>query len=359
VDPRDRINCAFLHKSPDRTPVFEYVLCNSIADIILNRKTVIYEGSNPAAFNEIARENGYEAAVQAYVEDRLDIAAVLGHDMLYVCPSPAPHDPGGASPLAPYRRVADDPAENIRRRNQSSDNVVICEDAYAVFHCLKREMDRRGVDLPIMAPVCYHGVWTDTDLMETMLISPEDAEEHFRICTRRAAECIGLIAGVVDIFMVGGDFSGNRPIISPESYRKYIVPEVRKVSDNAHRLGKRAVNASDGALWYVIEDFLFGCDADGYNEIDMHAGMDLAKLKIMYGDKITLFGNMDSGNILTFGPESVVAAETRKCLEAGMGDGGHIFCVSNAIVETTPPEHYFAMVNAYREFFSMDRLSLT
>jgi hypothetical protein len=39
---------------------------------------------------------------------------------------------------------------------------------------------------------------------------------------------------------------------------------------------------------------------DGCIEIDMHDGMELDRLKRMYGDKIVLYGNMDCGNVLSF-----------------------------------------------------------
>lgn len=48
-------------------------------------------------------------------------------------------------------------------------------------------------------------------------------------------------------------------------------------------------------------------------------------------------------------PEEVRRA-TLRCLEDGMGNGGHIFCASNAITASVPPANYLAMVNAYRDW---------
>ena len=154
------------------------------------------------------------------------------------------------------------------------------------------------------------------------------------------------------------DFAGNRPLISREAYCEFIVPEVAKVSRRAHEAGKLAINASDGHLWPVIEDFLFGCEADGYIEIDLHAGMDLGRLKRLYGDRTTLLGNMDCGNLLSFGTPEAVARATVECIEAGWGDGGHILTASNAITASVPVANYLAMVNAYRDHFNMKRLEI-
>ena len=118
------------------------------------------------------------------------------------------------------------------------------------------------------------------------------------------------------------------------------------------------MNASDGNLWSVIDDFLLACEVDGYIEIDMQAGMDLKTLKESYGDRITLYGNLDCGNFLSFGTVDEIKEHTRKCLEAGMGDGGHILCGSNAITASVPLRNYLAVVDTYRDVFGLPRLRL-
>ncbi len=131
------------------------------------------------------------------------------------------------------------------------------------------------------------------------------------------------------------------------------MPEVRTLARRIHAAGAWAVNASDGNLWPVIDDFLLGCEVDGYLEIDLHAGMDLRRLKARYGERITFYGNLDCGNMLSFGtPEEVRAAHAG--LPGGrLGQGGHILCASNAITASVPLENYLAAINAYRELFSV------
>ncbi|MFC1526853.1 uroporphyrinogen decarboxylase family protein [Candidatus Latescibacterota bacterium] len=150
-----------------------------------------------------------------------------------------------------------------------------------------------------------------------------------------------------------GGFAGQRLMISPEMYRRFIVPEVRKLSRRLHGAGARAVNASDGDLWPVMDDFLAGCEVDAYLEIDLHAGMDLGRLKEAYGDRYTLIGNLDCGNTLSFGTPGEVGDHVVGCLEAGWGNGGHVLCASNAITASVPLANYLAVVNGYRGFFGL------
>ena len=86
--------------------------------------------------------------------------------------------------------------------------------------------------------------------------------------------------------------------------------------------------------------------------------MDMAKLKFRFGDRITFLGNMDYGNILSFSGPEEISRMTREVLDAGMGRGGHIFSAPNAIMPSIPIENYLAMVNAYRDYFSLDPVVL-
>lgn len=352
---RERIESALKHKQPDRTPIFEYVLQSPRADDLLGR----HSAADSAHWDEILAEKGWKNAVRQSAVDQLELALLLGHDMLCVVPNPAPVsiEPKTKSPAA---ETSDDPVERVRLRNERNAQVSAPpDDTFLIYRYLKEEMKKRDVDLPILAPAYAHGVWTDVDLMQTMLLAPEVAHRHFSFATQRALKLIErYVALGIDQIGIGGDFSGTRPLISPAAYGEFIVPEVRKLSRRIHETNRYAVNASDGNLWPVIDDFLFGCEVDGYLEIDLHAGMDLGKLKGICRGKITLYGNLDCGNILSFGSREDVRRHTRSCLEAGLGDGGHILCASNAITASVPLDNYLTMINTYRDMFGMARFEL-
>ncbi len=352
---RERVMAAFAHGSPDRTPAFEYVLLPPLSDLFLGRP---YAGDD-AVFLRLVAECGWEAAVQRNAIDRLDLAEALGHDLLYAWPPPKPilperHRDGSDSRAA----LPDDPVERLRERNRRAAEAGTDPDEaqLLLFVRLREAVQVRQLDLPILAPAYAHGVWTDTDLMESMAIAPDVAAEHFH---RATARMLGLAARYgeigIDIVGVGGDFAGNRPLISPEAYRRFIVPEVRAVAEAVHALGMRAINASDGDLWSVMDDFLDGCGVDGYLEIDAQAGMDLRRLKSSYGQRFTLFGNMDCGTLLSFASVEDITLATRACLAAGRegSPGGHIFCASNAITASVPMASYLAMMREYRRFFGL------
>jgi hypothetical protein len=290
------------------------------------------------------------------------MAIKLGHDLIFIAPCPGSnysltHVDTKANP----QNEPTDPIERILERNRLFEQNPGCfgDDAFLVFRLIREEMARRDLDLPILAPACLHGVWTDVDLMQTMLLEPAIAHRHFTLATDRTIKLIDQYQrhGVEQV-SIGGDFAGNRLVISPEMYRTYILPEINHISDYLHRAGMIAINTSDGNLWEIADDFLISSQVDGYLEIDTKAGMDLGLLKHRYGDTITFYGNMDCGSILSFSTPDDIEALTRKCLSSGEGKGGHIFCASNAISESVPLVNYLSMNQAYRKYFGLPSLSI-
>ncbi len=363
---RERVAAAFAHRDPDRTPLFEYVLLPPVAGQVLGRPFIEYLGGMEP-WLAAAAEQGFERLLGSYARDRVEIARRLGHDMICLSPNPVPGAAYSYDPLseigAQFTVAAEgDPVQRLVERNRRVAETMLGElprDSYLVYDLVREEMRRHGMDLPILAPAYYHGIWTDADLMQVMVLEPEVAREHFRLATRRALAAIDDYTRLgIDCIGIGGDFAGVRLLISPESYRRFIVPEVAACARRVRAGGARSVNASDGNLWPVLDDFLDGCEVDAYLEIDMSAGMDLARLKAAWGGRITFFGNMDCGKILSFSTPEEIRAVTLSILDAGWGGGGHIFTASNAITASVPLANYLAMVNAYRERFALGPLSL-
>lgn len=365
----ERMVAALSHMKPDRTPYFEYVLLSPAADHLLGRPYRDYAG-DIGQWLAYAREIGWMKAIMQYVKDRVDLAGKLGHDLLYIVPNPLPSVIEGlrnpethAANTAHFSRFfAGDPVAAVQHRIESGFlelETPLDSDGLIVYDLIIEELNRRGVDAALLAPAYCHGIWTDTDLMQTIVLSPGTAHMHFALATRKAMRFIdAYLERSIELIGVGGDFAGKRPIISPESYRTFIVPEIRRMTARIRGAGSRSVNASDGNLWPVIDDFLIGSGVDGYLEIDANAGMSLKELKAAYGDRITFFGNMDCGQALSFASPDEVRALTFQCLEDGSGRGGHVFCASNAITSSVPIANYMAMVNAYKDFFNLPRVTV-
>jgi hypothetical protein len=351
------------------------VLLSPLADLVLGEKFDDYLAADAREWRDFTVELGFEAAVRRYARNRIEIAERLGHDMLYVVPCPPERRPAPpkpvidpsspvvpAAPRPPAPPPPEDPIERVILRNQNKRahrNDPLNESTFFVYEALIDEMRLRGTDLPILAPCWFHGVWTDTDLMETIALEPEIAREHYELATASSNQFIDKYSEYgINLIGVGGDFAGKRTLISPKTYHDLITPELKKLTDRIHEVGAYAINASDGDLWSVIDDYLIGSGVDGCIEIDSRAGMDLKLLKERFGKTITFFGNMDCGEVLSFYTPDEIRAVTVKCLEDGYGSGGHVFCSSNAITHSVPAVNYFAMANAYRNYFGLPKIKI-
>jgi uroporphyrinogen decarboxylase len=353
---RQRVEAALSHREPDRTPVFEYVLLSPVADQLLGRTY----GGDPVHWHAMVAELGWAEAVRRNAADRVELALRLGHDLLYVTPNPPPPVPATPAPAHPAPPPTD-PVERLQLRHRAVSQWPDEPpgETLQVYREVKAALAERDADLPILAPAYAHGVWTDVDLLQTIALAPEVAREHYALATRRSlARIEAYLALGLNQIGIGGDFAGNRLLISPASYRDLIVPEVATLARRIHAGGAWAVNASDGDLWPVIDDFLLGCEVDAYLEIDDGAGMDLRRLKERFGARITCYGSLDCGRVLSFATPDEVRSYTIGCLEAGLGDGGHILCASNAITGSVPLDNYLAVIEAYRDFWGLPKLVL-
>ena len=115
---RERVEAALNHREPDRTPVFEYVLQSPVADLLLKRPYAV----SPSTWKSLLDEKGWEAAVQQLAVDQLDLALLLGHDMMYVVPNPPPprRDTAGAPRASRQSTAVADPVERLLVRNQTA-----------------------------------------------------------------------------------------------------------------------------------------------------------------------------------------------------------------------------------------------
>lgn len=177
-----------------------------------------------------------------------------------------------------------------------------------------------------------------------------------------AAEVIHLTVGVnlamaaearrrgAEVVYTGDDYAHNHgPMVSPELFRELILPQVRRAVAGYHALGLLVMKHTDGDIRSIVDDIV-GAGFDALDPIDPLAGMDLAEMKARYGGRLTLKGNVDCANLLTFGSPAEVRKASLRCLEIGAPGGRYIFSSSNSIHSTVRPENYRAMLQAWREF---------
>ena len=97
---------------------------------------------------------------------------------------------------------------------------------------------------------------------------------------------------------------------------------------------------------------------DGYKEVDKAAGMTWPRLiEEGVAERVCIIGNIDARHTLCHGTSEEVRTEVIECLKYGeRTPGGHMLHASHSVHEDVKVENYCAAVNAYREYFGMEKL---
>lgn len=163
------------------------------------------------------------------------------------------------------------------------------------------------------------------------------------------------INGSIDVVKQNDDLGEKqKPIISPDLYRKYLKPRHKELHSYIKSQSSRDVFIlfhSDGAILGLIEDFI-EAGVDILNPVQLSArGMEPQKLKDRFGDSIVFWGGgIDVTNELPRLSPQEVEAIIKKRIEIFAPSGGFVFAPTQSIQSDVPPENILAMWKAVKEY---------
>jgi len=157
----------------------------------------------------------------------------------------------------------------------------------------------------------------------------------------------------VDMLWTGDDFGTQEGMmISPQLWRRIFKPRMHYIFKEFKKTdpGVKIAYHSCGSISPIIPD-LIEIGLEVLNPIQPRAkGMNLAKLKKEFGDKLVFFGGVDEQRILPFGSPEQVEEEVRlRVTQAGKG-GGFIIAPSHNIQPDTPLENVYTYFNAIKKY---------
>jgi uroporphyrinogen-III decarboxylase len=155
------------------------------------------------------------------------------------------------------------------------------------------------------------------------------------------------------VFVCGTDFgTQDSQFLSREAFAELYQPYYRRINDWIHRnTGWRTFKHSCGAVEPLIPAFL-EAGFDILNPVQINAaGMDPARLKERYGDRVVFWGGgADTQKVLPFArPAEVEEHVLRQCELLGRG-GGFVFTPVHNVQANVPVENVLAMVRAVKRF---------
>ena len=154
--------------------------------------------------------------------------------------------------------------------------------------------------------------------------------------------------GGLDGFALCADYCLNTgPFLSPIQFGEFVAPFLAKLIKGYRDMGFYVIKHTDGNIMPII-DQLVQANPHALHSLDPQAGVDIAQVKRLYGDRVCLIGNVNCG-LLDTGTEEEVRESALYALRSGMPGGGYIFSTSNCIYTGMRLSRYEAMLDVWRK----------
>jgi len=378
---RERALAAINLEEPDRTPIFELLINAPIASKVLGRPST---GLDKLESVRLMIQGKRDMLVKAAAEDQVSLYDQLGLDIIRsgLCLAERYTPPKEIGPreflyvddhTGFYRKVRYSPESDMMteyestigesglpaleeyvRRLEAERFAIDGSELEAMEHTTRLVKGRLLVSGSVDGtfPVS-HATWLSI-FLRSLYADPGLIHRLFKESTRRAVETIkALVDSGAELIVGGADWGyGKGPFVSPRHFHEFILPSLRAHVEACHKLGVPFIKHTDGNMTAVQDMFLGESGVDGYHAIEPRAGMDIARLKQEYGDRVCLLGNVDCAHTLVFGSVKDVVAETKRCIQAASPGGGHVLSSSNSIHAGVRLCNFLAMIEAGKRYGS-------
>jgi len=154
----------------------------------------------------------------------------------------------------------------------------------------------------------------------------------------------------IDLLSVHEDMAGRSgPLCGPRQVQTFIAPYYRRVWDMLAERGARIFDQdSDGNMEAVIPAFI-EAGVNCMHPIEPAAGMDVVKLRALYGTRLAMYGGIDKHVIRRSKAE--IVAELEYKLPPMIASGGCVLALDHRIPNGTPLENYGFYVDKVWEIF--------
>ena len=160
------------------------------------------------------------------------------------------------------------------------------------------------------------------------------------------------LGDVIDVCFFGNDFGTQiNTFVSPEMFRKFILPSFRRITDQAHSYGLKVALHSCGSVHGVIPD-LIDAGVEALHPIQAKASnMEAVRLKREFGNDLCFIGGIDTQELLSHATPDEVRAEVRRIID--VFETAIVISPSHeAILPDVPPANIEAMFDEARRYRS-------
>jgi uroporphyrinogen decarboxylase len=167
--------------------------------------------------------------------------------------------------------------------------------------------------------------------------------DFFLEANRRFFQATGDLS---DGFFFGNDFGTQLDLlISPESFREFVFPYFRQLTDLGHEFGKQVILHSCGSVYKVIPD-LIELGVEALHPLQAKAAnMEAERLGAEFGGAVAFVGGIDTQDLLVnCGPDEV-RADVKRVMKA-LGPNLIVSPSHEALLPNVTPANVLAMAEA-------------
>jgi len=154
---------------------------------------------------------------------------------------------------------------------------------------------------------------------------------------------------LIDAFFFGNDFGSQIDLlISPKSFKEFIYPYFRQLTDQGHRHGLQVILHSCGSIYKVIPS-LIELGVDALHPLQAKAAnMDAETLSAEFKGKVSFIGGIDTQDLLVNSTPEQVKTDVRRVKEL-LGPCLVISPSHEAVLPNVSPQNIRAMAEAALE----------
>ena len=289
------------------------------------------------------------------VYDSWGLGIKIGEDGFFCCYSPLKGDKAQNDRARPFlpasfnRDILDMDLEDAVEAYQTPD-----PDKAENFDGMRADLEKYGGDLLVM-PSGYLGIYErcyslmgfESFMMECALrpelvgrLMDKITDYKVEVAKRKVAMGVKVAHHGDDLGVQTGGF------FRLEMFRELIKPRIARLFSVYKEAGIPIMMHSCGNITSYIPDLLeIGLDALE----PVQPCMDLEHLKAEFGDRLTLWGGIDTQQLLPFGTPEEVAAEAARVIRILCKGGRHIIAPSQEIMADVPIENIVALLNTIKK----------
>ncbi len=329
----DRLKTALFRGQPDRVPLLELAIADSIKQRMIGRPI----------------EN---------VCDKIEFFQKAGYDYVRIAPK-IDLNPGKIAPKEGERKSASTDSTAERNWHASSQGIITNLEEFEKFQWpAMDDVDYSDFEiaqkcLPANMKIIgqYGDIFTWTwDFMgfETFSFALIDNPRFVKILFDKiGAIVVNLFKTMADFDNVGALFYSDDIAINtglfvgPEVYRQYLFPWMKKIGDMCKEKNIPFIYHTDGNIWEVLDD-LKECGVNALQPIEPQA-MDIVELKKARGKDFCLVGNIDV-DLLSRASTEEVGNMVKYLLKNVAPGGGFCLGSGNTVPDYAIYENYLKMI---------------